>query len=445
MMSKMRMAWITALMILATQAQAQKHEFTSTQAADYAKKNNLQVKNALLDLQIQQQVNRGITAAALPSLSGTGNFTDNLKIPTQLLPGEFFGQPAGTFIPVRFGTKYTANGGLALNQLLFDGQVFIGLQARKTSIDLQQKSIEVTEESIRKNIYKIYFQLVVGKTQVELIDSNISRLEKLLHDTKEIYKNGFAEQLDVNKVDVALANLQTQRLRTTSTIDAGYIGLKALMGMPIKDTLILTEGITDEKLKDNLLQDAKYEYTDRKDYQLLDLNRKLREYNVRRYKLAYIPTLSFTANHSYSAQRTEFDFFKKSGTWFPSTFVALNLRFSIFEGFARKASVQQAKLELQQVQNTLDNQKINIDSDVEQARLNYTAAISTIDYQKKNMALAEEVYRQTKKKYEIGTGSNTEITSAQTALVEAQTNYTSALYDAIIARIDYVSAIGKLQ
>ena len=67
-----------------------------------------------------------------------------------------------------------------------------------------------------------------------------------------------------------------------------------------------------------------------------------------------------------------------------------------------------------------------------------------MDYQKKNMKLAEEVYEQTKKKYEAGLGSNTEITTAQTDLKSAQTNYITALQEAIIARIDYLKAIGKL-
>ena len=60
------------------------------------------------------------------------------------------------------------------------------------------------------------------------------------------------------------------------------------------------------------------------------------------------------------------------------------------------------------------------------------------------MVLAEKVYDQTKKKYEAGTGSNTEITTAETELKSAQTNYIAALYDAIIAKVDYLKAIGKL-
>ena len=60
------------------------------------------------------------------------------------------------------------------------------------------------------------------------------------------------------------------------------------------------------------------------------------------------------------------------------------------------------------------------------------------------MQLAERVYNQAKKKYEIGTGSNTDITNAQTDLRVAQSNYITALYNAIIAKVDYVKAIGKL-
>jgi len=99
---------------------------------------------------------------------------------------------------------------------------------------------------------------------------------------------------------------------------------------------------------------------------------------------------------------------------------------------------------LQQTQNQIASLQIQIDQEVETAKANFTTAVTTLDYQKKNMALAETVYEQTKKKYEVGTGSNTEITAAETDLKQAQTNYISAVYDAIIAKIDYIKATGKL-
>ncbi len=120
------------------------------------------------------------------------------------------------------------------------------------------------------------------------------------------------------------------------------------------------------------------------------------------------------------------------------------MRFPIFNGFAIKAKIQGAKLQLNKTQNQTEALAISIDKEVAEAKNNFTTAVATMDYQKKNMTLAEKVYDQTKKKYEIGTGSTTEINTAQLDLKTAQTNYITALYDAIIAKIDFLKATGKL-
>ena len=126
-----------------------KHEFSVRQAVDYATKNNVEVKNALLNVKVQEQTNREITAAALPQVSANGSFVYNAKLPVSLVPAEFFGGQPGDFQKIAFGLKYNATAGVQLNQLLFDGQVFVGLQARETVLKFQQKNVEVTEEMIR--------------------------------------------------------------------------------------------------------------------------------------------------------------------------------------------------------------------------------------------------------------------------------------------------------
>ena len=429
------------------QSQAQKvNALSAKQAADYAAKNSVAVKNALIDIRIQEQTNREVTSAALPQLTGSGNFQDYLTIPTQLLPAEIAGGPAGTFIPVQFGTKYSATGGFDLSQVLFDGQVFVGLQARKTVLEFATKQAEVTEEQIKTNVYKIYYQLVVGRQQVTSIDANIERFDKLLNDTKEIYKQGFAEKLDVDKVQVQLNNLRTEKVKTINQLRVGNASLKFLMNMPQKDSLVLTDSLTEDELKENIL-DQEYRYSDRKDYQLLSLGLKLNEYNVRRYKLSRIPTLSAYGSYQKNAQRTKFDFFKggENRDWFTTSLVGLRLNVPIFDGFARRARIQSAKLEVEKSKNNLAQQQESIDNDVTAARLNMTSALQTIDAQRQNVALAERVYNTTKLKYEQGLGNNQEIYTAQAELKVAQNNYYSALYDAIIAKVDYLKATGKLQ
>lgn len=440
-----RLVWLLCITLFAgsVTAQTTKHEFTIQQAVDYARKNNVQVKNALLNIQSQQQTNREITAAALPTVKGSIGLTDYINIPTSLLPGEIFGQPAGTYIPVKFGTKYNSTANIQLEQLLFDGQVFIALQARATSIQFQTKNKEVTEEVIKANIYKIYYQLVLSKTQIELLDANIARLEKLKHDANELYKNGFAEKLDLDKISVQLSNLQTEKTKALNSITIGYLGLKTLMGMPVKDELVLTDSISDEQVKEDFSNDTAYQYADRKEFQYLSLAKKLNEFNIKRYQLSYIPTLSVTGSYSKNAQRNKFDFLDK-GDWFTTSYIGVNLAVPIFDGFARSARISRSRIELKETENQLDNLKLSIDGEVEQAKINFKSALATMDFQKENMKLAETVYNQTKKKFEAGTGSNTEITAAQTDLITAQTNYISALYSATIAKVDYLKATGKL-
>ncbi|MEO8584194.1 MAG: TolC family protein [Flavitalea sp.] len=424
-------------------ASAQSNAFSANEAVEYALKNTVQVKNALLAVQIQQQTNREVTAAAYPQLTGNVGYTNYLNIPTSLLPAEFFGGQPGSYVPIRFGLKHNVNYGVDLNQLLFDGQVFIGLKARKTTIDYAESGVEVTKEQIKANVFKIYYQILAGRQQVETVNSNILRFEKLLSDTKEIYKNGFAEKLDVDKTDVLLTNLRTEKLKAENQLQVAMQGLKLLMGMPAKNELILKDSLPEQQFHEDVV-DQVYNYNDRKEYQQILLQEKLNAFNVRRYKLTYIPTVSINGNYTRNAQRTEFDIFKTGQPWFRTTYLGLKIAVPIFDGFARDSRIKKANLELQQTENMRENLQLTIDKEVEESRINLRTAIASMDYQKKNMALAESVYNQTNLKFGQGLGSNLEISTAQTELSTAQNNYYAALYDAIIAKIDYQRATGKL-
>lgn len=444
----------------------QVHALSTKDAIEYAHKNNARIKNAILDLQIQLQSNKAIAAGALPTVSATAGSTDYFNIPVQpvsdfITPaiygvlvqqgvkdanGNPIAMPTGepAVFPFSLYQKYSANAGITLQQTLFDGQVFVGLRARKTSIDYARKAIDITEENIRVNIYKVYYQLVVSKTMIDQINANIARAEKLLHDANEMYTNGFSEKLDVDKATVQLANLQTQQLSTQNSIDNGYLGLKYLLGMPIKDSLALTDEFTEEDIKSGMLSDTIHKYEDRNDYQGLQLQQKLNDFNIQRYKNSYYPTVNLNGAFQKNAFSNTYNFFDKSGSWFTTSYIGLNINIPIFSGFSKDANLKKSRLQSLQVKNQIEDLKISIDNDIAQAQNNFRAAIITVDNQKQNKALAESVYDQTRKKYESGLASNTDITNAQTDLITAQTNFVNALYNAVIAKIDYLKAIGKI-
>jgi len=442
----------------------QRYEFSVRQAVDFAMKNSVQVKNALIDISVQEQTNRELTGAAYPQVNGNIGATYFPKVPVQSFPNfiaqgtyavleeegvkNASGQPIVSpadfgIIQAQFGTKYTGTAGINLSQLLFDGQVFVGLQARGTAMDMARATAGVTQEQIKANVYKIYYQLLVGRRLTQTIDANIDRFSKLLSDTREIHKQGFAEKLDVDRLEVTLTNLRTDKVKVTNQLDAGLLGLKFLLGMPLKDELILTDSISDENLKRDIL-DTTYSYSDRKEYQQLTFAEKLREYNVKRYQLTRVPTVALIGTYSKNAQRNRFDFFDWNNPWYTTALVGININVPIFDGFARASRIKKADYELQQARNMRENLKLMIDNEVEISRINLKNALLTVDLQRKNMTLAESVYNTAVKKYEQGLGSNLEITTANTELRTAQSNYYQSLYDAIIAKIDYFKATGKL-
>jgi outer membrane protein TolC len=263
-----------------------------------------------------------------------------------------------------------------------------------------------------------------------------------LHDTKEIYKNGFAEKLDVDKLVVQLNNLTTEREKVINQLYVGNAGLKFLINMPQKEELVLTDSLTESELKSNIMEES-INYADRKEIQLLTLASKMNGYNVKRYNLSRIPTVAAFGSYSKNAQRNAFNFFDK-GDWFTTSLIGLKVAVPIFDGFARRSKIAGAKFALDKTNNSLAQAKEMMDYEVIQARTKMKSAILTADVQKQNIQLAEDVFRITQKKYTEGLGSNQEIYNAQTELKVAQNNYYGALYDAISAKIDYLKAAGKL-
>jgi len=459
------------LVLGATQVQAvdtlrvTAHALTAQKAVEYAIKNNVQVKNALLGTQLQQETNRQITSAAFPHVNGSLSTTANPNVATQVIPnfispatyqvlidkgvkdgnGNPIIMPADFgFIAAQFGTRYSANAAVSLNQILFDGQIFVGLQARRVAMEFAGKNAELTAEIIKANVLKIYYQLVVSRTQLELLDSTIAFVQKNLADTRVLYQNGFREKLDIDRVAVQLANLQTEKNKALAMVSNGFYGLKVLMGMPVADQLILTDSLTPAMIKDGMLESEAYDYKDRKEFQYANLGRKLGEYNVRRYKLSQIPTLALNGVYAKNAQRNTWNFLSQDQRWFTISNVSVGLSMPLFNGFVTRSKIIQTKIELEQTRNEIEGLKRTIDSEVASAKNNFQSAISRMDFLQQNVALAANVYQQIKKKYELGLGSQTEINLAQNEWKAAQTNYTTALADAIIARIDWLKATGKL-
>ena len=430
----------------ATSVRAQQSDtaasFSLKQAIDYAQNHQNSILNARIDEDIAKNTVKQTIGIGLPQISGNANFQDFIKVPTNLLPGDIFGQP-GVQIPVQFGVKYQSSAGLEINQLLFDGSYLVGLQASKTFKELSSKNLKRTRIETALAVTKGYYSVLVSNEQLSLLDVNLLRLRKSSNDTEAMFKNGFVEKIDVDRLKVLNNNLETERENVIRLLALNVNLLKFQMGMSLGSQLILTDSISGLQSDHIVAASDTSAYQNRIEYSLLQTQKKLNEFDLKRYKSQFLPSLSAFGSTSKIFQANNFsELYNRN---FPTTVVGLRLSVPIVSGGIKLYQVRNAKLLILKTQNDLINLQNGINLEVEQSRTTYLNGLKSLDNQKRNMQLAQEVLRVTKIKYEQGVGSSIEVTIAETSLKEAQNNYINALYDLLINKVNMDKALGIIK
>jgi outer membrane protein TolC len=411
---------------------------------EYAKQNNSSIKIAYLDSDISGKVVNEQIGKGLPQINMSGTLQDNLKITTQLIPGEFFGQPAGSFIPVKFGTQYNANGTLSLTQKILDPSFWVGLKAAKISENMSAQNIQKAEEQTAYDVSSAYYRASVIQKRLNNLKIILAASENTLKSTELKFQNGLAKKIDVDKIKVSYNNTKTQVEQTELSYKQTLNNLKFYMGMPVDSALVLTEDLqgyagdfTQANTNENFVEN-------RIDYQIQKTNVLLYEADKQNNIFAYLPSLSFYANYTYTAMRSDFDIFKSGKQWFQSSAIGLDLKIPIFSGGQKYAKIQQSELNVQKANENLKRTEQSIKVEVSNFYIQFKNAFDNIQNEKENLALAESVYKNTQLEFSQGTGSSLDLVQSESALRETQNNYYTKLLTLYIAKLDLEKSQGTL-
>ena len=384
------------------------YNFSMQQCVDFANKNQVDIVNSQYDEGIAKGKINEILGSGLPQVNGSLALNDFLQIPTQLIPGEFFGGKPGTFIAIKFGTQYNTTADLTISQLLFDGGFIVGIQASKTYFELSQKNSTRTKIETDAMVMKAYYSVLVAEEKMNLIDANVERLKKLYDDTKAMNDNGMVEKIDLDRVSVAYNNLKVEKDKITRFIALSYNLLKFQMGMDQKATLTLTDKLNSLELINWDIKTDGFDYTKRIEYSLMESQRKLGAFDIKRYKMAYYPSLVAFADVSANLYENKFDI-SGSQKWYQTSLVGAKLTIPIFDAQQRHSRVVQAQFNLKKIENQQRNLENSLNLQLTSAKTTYDNSIANLKVQKDNITLAENIYNVTKTKYENGVGSNLEV------------------------------------
>ncbi|MFY7849444.1 MAG: TolC family protein [Bacteroidia bacterium] len=420
---------------------------TLKEALSMAEKNNLSHRNTITDIGLAQQKVKEVQSIGLPQVNAAASFNQYVRIPGSYIPN-FTGQ-GPDFIFIAFQQKYAASANIQASWLMYDGTYLLGLRAAKEFVQVSRLLAEKSETDLEQNVTRAYALCLNTVKNLELIDQNRRMLEKNLSDIKEIYAAGFAEKLDVDRLQLSLDNLSVQREKLLTVVAMTQNMLKMAMGIAMDQPIVLTEDL--ETFEKSILVDgngdAALQPSARIEHQLLNQTLRLSFYDEKRYKVGYTPTLVGFVTHQRNTNRPEFNFLESNlpinNTWVPATIWGLNLSVPIFDGFRKQSQIRQVQLNRDKTLNQIQEFERFAGMEYINARQSWVTALQAVEVQRKNKDLAERIYEQVNTKFREGVGSTVEILSAETELKNAQIQYLNALYELSLSKIDLKKALGQ--
>ncbi len=428
--------------------------FSLEEAVQFALENNYNMKNARTDVEIAKRKINETTAIGLPQIAGTISNTNYMSLPTTLFPDfitgaiyqvneEKFGlvpvvpQAEQEFFPVSFGTKYNATAQLSVSQLIFKGSYIVGLQAAKAYLDQSKIQLQKSEIDIQESVTNAYFLVLVAEEQLEILKSTMKSLKEMRDETATIHAQGFIEDTDVDQLDLMVADLEANMFYANNQVIIARSYLKLNLGLKLNYAIDLTDNLNDllNGVKETEVLNSGFSFDQNIDYKVLQNQKKLSELNLKNFKSEYLPSISAFFNYQKDAQRNSYNFFDGSEPWYTTQVYGFQMDIPIFSSGMRKAKVQQAKLELQKIEE-LDNQmQTSLGIAHETASTNFRNSLSIHLNKNKSKRLSDKIYKKAQLKYKEGVFSSLDLLQNYNQYLTSESDYINSIVDLVAAKL----------
>ena len=441
--------------------------YSLKEAIDYALQNNVNAKNAKLDMKKAKAYNLEILTQGLPNLSGGFEYDYYFKTPfvppvsNIVAPVSPFAtalaqlsqnsnDPAlvktlnslgGGFSNISFVLPNDISTGITLTQLLFDARYVFGLKARKELYLTSRLQSDLSDQDIRTNITKAYSQAEAAQEAKSLLLENKKIVDKILADTRAVFAQGLTEELDVNRLELAQANLEMQINQQNNMAEVALANLKFQMGLNLDEVIILKDKLDDLRASVVPQQNA-FDPKNRVEYQLLTAAITLDGYNMRAKRSGYYPSLGGFLNYSGNVQTEAFSDMFKGSEWYPQGLVGIKLNVPIFDSGLKYAQVQQVKLEQMKRQNSRDNFVNAANLQYQSALSNFNAALGDEVSAQKTLDLSKKIFTTNEAKFKQGAGSSFELQQSEQEYATNELKQIQTIINLLNAKADLDKAMG---
>ena len=257
-------------------------------------------------------------------------------------------------------------------------------------------------------------------------------------------ESGFAEQQDVDQLQLLIGNMRNTISSTKKQVEVSYNMLKFQMGIPIANDVTLTDDINGlvEISNDQNVLSKEFNPEGHIDYKIALQDVSSKELMLRNNQAGYLPSLS--AFVSFNKNYLSNDLTLSNQFWFPNNLWGLNLDVPIFSSFMRRQQVQQSRVDLEQSLSQKSMIQQNLMLQAQNARANYTNALNKMNLEVENLKLAQRIKSNTEVKFKEGLASSLELTQAQNQELTSQANYISSMFEVINTKAQLDKALGEI-
>ena len=442
----MKRILLILLILTSFNLKSQSQKLSLSECIDLAIENNENLKNSILEEKISKALSNEYLSIGFPQINFDGGIKYNHEVPKSLLDISRFmpGVPEGTEQEGQFGQAYDGRVDLFVNQMIFNGSYFVGLSAAKELIKLSEKMTERNVIDIHESVSKAYYTTLNTKSRVDLVNSNIDRLDALLKQTKSLYENGFVEKLDLDRIQVSFNNLKSEKIKADRLYDLSLAVLKFQIGISVDKKIELIEEFNEELVTAFTFDLNEFDYSKRIEYSILQTDKNLKFYELKNNRSQYLPQVYANYNYGYNTSASQSNIFFESDRWKKFGTFGLQVIVPIFDGFLKRSRINQSKFKIEQVENQMLFLERSINLQINQSLAAYQNSKESLKIASENLVLAQDVYFASEKKYAQGVGSNLELIDSNNSLKIAQNQYYNSLYESIISIIDIKKTLGIL-
>lgn len=415
---------IFALIISANVAAQQVRHMSVQQAIDFAMENNYDIINAGKDITAAKYKVKETTAIGLPQINASVGYNDNIARPVMIIPD--FTDPSKT-MELQFGTKYDANLGGSISQLLFSGEYIVGLQAAKKFLEKTNTDFFKNKVAVKQQVANSYYAALSAAEGLRIVDSTLSITSNLANETREVFNVGLAEETDVDQLDLIVSDLDASALYLQNQLIISHAFLKFYLGLNNADSLVLTDNmnsIIETRHSSELLANP-FNVNQNVDFKSLINQKELGWLQVRREKAAFLPFLSANLNYQTQAQRDEWTFFN-DGNWYSSSALGVKLQIPIFSSGERRAKVKQAQIAYDQIGVMEKQLKSQLNIQYNAAKNEYINAYRVYENKQLSRKTAEKIYNKTTQKYIEGMATSLDILNTHNQFLTTENEYINA-------------------